>query len=109
MFARYTLIWYIISVIINFKDQATQDVFHGVSSKKALKIPGNIWIVTQRKLDMLNAARDPRDLRVPPNNRLEALKGDLKNYYSIRINDQFRLIFKWVLGNATDVQITDYH
>ena len=58
---------------------------------------------------MLNQARELRDLRVPPLNHLESLKGDLKGYWSIRVNDQWRIIFKWSDGNACDVEITDYH
>ena len=96
-------------MIVNFKDQATEDVFNGVSSKKALKIPQSIWVATQRKLDMLNAAHDLKDLLAPPSNRLEVLKGDLRGFHSIRVNDQYRILFKWSDGNATDVQINDYH
>ena len=58
---------------------------------------------------MLNQARELRDLRVPPSNHLEPLKGDLKGYWSIRVNDQWRIIFKWSDGNARDAEITDYH
>ena len=96
-------------MIKGFKDQATEDVFNGISSKKSLKIPQVIWRIAQRKLDILNAAHDLRDLSVLPNNRLELLKGNWKGFHSIRINDQFRVIFKWASGNAEDVQIVDYH
>ena len=96
-------------MIISFRDEATEDLFHGIRSKKVLRIPHAIWTVAQRKLDMLNVAHDLTDLRVPPNNRLEALKGNLKNFHSIRINDQFRIIFKWTDGNSAEVQIMDYH
>ena len=65
--------------------------------------------VARRKLRMLNAAREINDLRVPPGNRLEALKGDLKGYHSIRINQQWRIIFKWEAGNCQEVEIVDYH
>ena len=65
--------------------------------------------VAARKLDMIDAAAELADLRVPPNNKLEALKGNLKGYYSIRINDQWRIVFKWINNNAYDVQICDYH
>jgi len=58
---------------------------------------------------MLNQARELRDLRVPPSNHLESLKGDLKGYWSVRVNDQWRIIFKWSDGNARDVEVTDYH
>ena len=63
----------------------------------------------KRKLDMLNAAAKLDDLKIPPSNRLEKLEGNLKGFYSVRINDQWRLIFRWVEGNAQDVQVTDYH
>ena len=96
-------------MITDFKGQATADVFHGVISKKALKIPRGLWPVARRKLDMLNAANDLRDLRIPPANRLEELKGSLKGFHSIRINDQYRILFRWLRQNVADVQIIDYH
>ena len=96
-------------MILDFADQATEDLFHGLNSKHARRIPQEVWQVAVRKLDMLNAAIDLRDLRVPPSNRLEVLKGTLAGYQSIRINDQYRIVFRWSDGNAVDVQITDYH
>ena len=96
-------------MIINFKSQATQDIYDGISSKEARKIPLTIWKVAQRKLDMINAALNITDLRVPPGNRLEALKGDLEGFHSVRINDQYRIIFRFKDSNAYDVEITDYH
>ena len=96
-------------MITSFRDQATEDIFNGTSSTKALKIPLAIWPAAERKLDMLNAAHALMDLRVPPGNRLEALKGNLKDFYSVRINSQYRIIFKWSDGNAGEVQIVDYH
>ena len=96
-------------MIINFKSQATQDIYDGISSKEARKIPLTIWKVAQRKLDMINAALNITDLRVPPGNRLEALKGDLERFHSVRINDQYRIIFRFKDSNAYDVEITDYH
>lgn len=65
--------------------------------------------IARRKLDLVGAAADIRDLTIPPGNRLEKLRGDLSGYYSIRVNDQFRVIFRFAAGNASDVQITDYH
>ncbi len=62
-----------------------------------------------RKLDVLNAAHSLQDMRSPPGNRLEALRGDLQGYYSVRINNQWRLIFQWEDGNASEVRIVDYH
>ena len=96
-------------MITSFKDQAAEDIFHGLSSKKSLKIPKILWRIASRKLDMLHTAHDLTDLRVPPGNHLELLKGDLEGFWSIRINDQFRIVFKWASGNASEVQIMDYH
>jgi toxin HigB-1 len=96
-------------MIQNFRDRATEDLFNGIESKAARTIPRVVWPVAVRKLDLLNAAHDLRDLRVPPGNRLEALKGKRMGYHSIRINDQFRLVFRWVNDHALDVLITDYH
>ncbi len=96
-------------MILNFADKTTEDLYDGVDSKAARQIPQTVWTVAIRKLDMLNAASDLRDLRVPPANRLEALKGKWSGYHSIRINDQYRIVFRWIDGNAKDVLITDYH
>jgi proteic killer suppression protein len=96
-------------MIRSFRDRGTEDFFHGVSSKAARRLPQNLWKVAHRKLDMVNAAHALNDLAVPPANRLEALKGDLKGHHSIRINDQYRVVFKWLDGNAYDVRIEDYH
>ncbi|ASG68930.1 plasmid maintenance system killer protein [Francisella halioticida] len=96
-------------MIINFASQSANDIYNGVSSKHARKIPNTIYKTAIRKLDMVNAAKVIEDLRIPPNNRLEQLKGNLKEYHSIRINDQYRVIFKWKDNNAYDVDIVDYH
>jgi proteic killer suppression protein len=96
-------------VILNFADKTTEDIFNGLDSKSARRIPQIVWPVAGRKLDMINAASDLRDLRIPPANRLEALKGKWSGYYSVRINEQFRIVFQWIDGNAKNVQITDYH
>ncbi len=96
-------------MIINFFDQTSEDIFNGVDSKQARRIPLTIWKIAVRKLDLLNAAHDLRDLRVPLSNRLEVLKGEYKGKYSIRINDQYRIIFEWSEENAKNVQIIDYH
>jgi proteic killer suppression protein len=96
-------------VILDFADKTTEDIYDGVDSKAARRIPQGVWTAAVRKLDMLNAASDLRDLRVPPANRLEALKGRWSGYHSIRINDQYRIVFRWIEGNAKDVLITDYH
>lgn len=96
-------------VIASFDDQATEDVFHGRNTKAARSIPQRIWDVARRKLDMINAAHAVEDLRVPPNNRLEALKGDLAGFFSIRVNDQYRIVFEFSDGQASKVRVTDYH
>ena len=96
-------------MILNFADKTTEDIFNGLDSKSARRIPQTLWTVAARKLDILNAAADLRDLRIPPANRLEALKGRWSGYHSIRINEQYRIVFQWTDGNAKDVEITDYH
>ncbi|OGX34629.1 MAG: plasmid maintenance system killer protein [Omnitrophica WOR_2 bacterium RIFCSPHIGHO2_02_FULL_52_10] len=96
-------------MIIKFKSQATQDIYDGINSKQARAIPLPVWKVAQRKLDMINAAVNLSDLKVPPGNRLEALKGDLEGFHSVRINDQYRILFRFKDSNAYDVEITDYH
>lgn len=96
-------------MIASFRDETTEDIFHGSNTKAARRIPAILWKIARRKLDMLNAAHELRDLMAPPANRLEALHGGLAGRHSIRINDQFRIVFRWVDGNTRDVQITDYH
>ena len=96
-------------MITSFGDKGTSDLFHGISSRRASKIPDQIHELALYKLDVLNAAQVLDDLRSPPGNRLEPLKGELKGFYSIRINSQWRIIFRWAEGGATDVQIVDYH
>ncbi len=96
-------------MITDFADAATEDVFNGDDTKAARSLPRDLWSVIRRKLDMLNAATTLLDLRVPPNDRLEALKGNLKGKHSIRVNDKYRVVFKWKDGQASAVQVTDYH
>ena len=96
-------------MIQSFETHSTEDLFNGVDSKAARMIPQTVWPTAVRKLDLLNAAHDLRDLRVPPGNRLEPLKGRLAGFHSIRVNDQFRIVFQWKDGNAHKVFITDYH
>jgi proteic killer suppression protein len=95
-------------VILSFGDKTTEDLFNGVGSKSTRTFQAILKVV-RRKLDMVNAASRLDDLMSPPNNRLELLKGDLRGFYSIRINDQYRIIFKWRNGNAHEVRIKDYH
>lgn len=97
-------------MIQSFTDQGTQHVFDAVNSRKASKAcPTEIWAVARRKLDQLNQAEALDDLRVPPRNRLEALKGNRKGQHSIRINDRLRICFRWTSAGPEDVEIVDYH
>jgi proteic killer suppression protein len=96
-------------MIMGFGDEATEDIFHGENTKAARHLPMSIWKTACRKLDMINAAHELRDLMAPPGNRLEALRGNWAGKHSIRINDQFRIVFRWKEGNAHEVRVTDYH
>lgn len=94
---------------MGFGSRATRGIWDGENTSAAREFSREIWGATQRKLDMIHAAHELIDLRVPPGNRLEKLKGTLKDFYSIRINGQFRVIFKWTQGAAEEVEIVDYH
>jgi proteic killer suppression protein len=97
-------------MIATFVDAATEDVFDGRDSRRARAVcPSALWRVARRKLDLINRASDLRDLAVPPGNRLERLKGDRADRWSVRINEQYRICFTWEEGYAYDVEITDYH
>jgi proteic killer suppression protein len=96
-------------MIISFGDKITEDVYNGVFTKDSRKIPHTILSVTHRKLDLINASQCVEDLKAPPGNRLEPLRGNFSGFHSIRINDQYRIIFKMIGSNAGEVQITDYH
>ena len=96
-------------MITGFGNPLAEDLFHGLVTKAVRSFPAELRRSAERKLQYLNAAKTLTDLRVPPGNRLEALKGDLRGYHSIRINDQWRVVFRWEGCNAEDVQIVDYH
>ena len=96
-------------MIINFADKGTEDLFNGFDTKAARRIPQKIWKAAILRLDAMDGAKLLQDLKFPPGNRLEALKGNLSGFHSIRINDQFRIIFRWLDGDIHDVEITDYH
>ena len=93
-------------MIQSFRDKETEKIFNRQFSAK---LPKNIQGIARKKLVILDAAVDLNDLRVPPGNRLEALIGNRKGQHSIRINDQWRICFKWRNGSAYEVEITDYH
>ena len=97
-------------MIQSFKNKGTEDIFNGKNSKEARKLcPRSIWNIAARKLDQLDSVIFLDELRVPPGNMLEALKGKRKGEHSIRINDQYRICFKWSETGPDSVEITDYH
>jgi proteic killer suppression protein len=96
-------------MIVSFGDRATEDLYHNRPTSTARRFPRDIVAVSLVKMDMLNGAAAVQDLRSPPGNRLKSLKGDLSGYHSIRVNDQWRLVFRWEGNNAHEVRLTDYH
>lgn len=96
--------------IVSFADRGTEHIYEGSDSKQARRIcPLELWPVARRKLDMIANAADLRDLRVPPGNRLEELRGSRAGQHSIRLNDQYRICFVWSDIGAASIEITDYH
>lgn len=93
-------------MILSFADRETERIWAGDVSRR---LPITIQSIARRKLRMINNARGLDDLRVPPANRLEALKGDMKGQHSIRVNDQWRICFRWSNAGVSAVQIVDYH
>lgn len=93
-------------MITSFSSKDTEKIWVG---ERIGKLPQEIQLIGRRKLRMLNNAQNLADLRVPPSNRLEKLSENMKDFYSIRINDQWRIVFKWTDGNASEVRIMDYH
>ncbi len=97
-------------MIKTFITIATEDIYNGKATKAAMRAcPKKIWKIATRKLDQLDSILSLDELRVPPGNRLEALSGQRKGQFSIRINDQFRICFKWSETGPVDVEINDYH
>lgn len=97
-------------MIKSFGDRESQDIYDGRRSKRAIKrLSPILWRIAHRKFEMFNAAAILEDLKIPPSNRLELLRGNFKGYYSIRINDQWRIIFRWEKCHAENVTIIDYH
>jgi proteic killer suppression protein len=93
----------------SFGDRLADDLFHDRVSKAVRHFPTELRRAARRKLQYLHEAEEINDLHAPPGNRLEALKGRWKGFFSIRINDQWRILFRWRNGNASDVRIIDYH
>lgn len=96
-------------MILSFGNKVTEALYNGLDTKGVRYLPHDVIQKTLNKLDVLNGAHGLLDLRSPPGNRLEALRGDLSGFYSIRVNNQWRIIFRWQDGNAYEVQLTDYH
>jgi toxin HigB-1 len=93
-------------MILSFGTKETERIWQG---EQVTKLPLEVQKIGRRKLRMLHNSQNINDLRVPPANRLEKLAGNLRDFYSIRINDQWRIIFQWEAGQATEVEIIDYH
>jgi proteic killer suppression protein len=96
-------------VIHSFRNATAVDLFRERNTREARRIPRDLWRVVQRKLKLLDAAARLDDLLVPSGNRLEALKGRQTGRYSIRVNDQYRVTFRWENGHAYEVSVEDYH
>ena len=96
-------------MIQSFADPTTADLFRERPTKEARRIPKELWRVVQRKLKMLDVAQRLSDLRAPPGNRLEALKGKQRGRHSVRVNDQYRVTFRWEGNHAYEVCCEDYH
>lgn len=97
-------------MIVCFRTQGTEDIFNGENTKEARKTcPRFLWKIAARKLDQLDSAAMLNELRIPPANKLERLKGDREGQHSIRINEQFRICFLWTSSGPTEIEIVDYH
>lgn len=96
-------------MIVSFASRQAADLYHGVSGKRSRRVPGELRAKTRRLLDQLNAAPSVEFMRIPPGNRLEKLSGELKGFWSVRINEQWRVIFRWQGDDAYDIDIVDYH
>ena len=96
-------------MIVSFANKLAEDLFEDRSTKATRSFPNELLRVARRKVLYLHEAAELSDLKVPPGNKLEALKGDLTGFHSIRINDQWRVVFRWNKGNAEEVSVVDYH
>lgn len=96
-------------MIRTLADETTQDIWNGRNTKAARRIPRDLWPVVRRKLDQIDAVTRLDALKVPPGNRLHALTGDLRGWHAVRVNDQYRIVFRFEGADAFDVRCTDYH
>jgi toxin HigB-1 len=99
----------VLEVIRTLADDTTRDIWNGVNSKAARRIPRDLWSIVQRKLDQIDSVTKLDDLKVPPGNRLHALVDDLAGFHAIRVNDQYRIIFRFEGPDSYDVRCADYH
>ena len=97
-------------MIQSFSDEACEDIFNGRNTKAARAVcPQSVWKIAVRKLDQLDSVERLDDLRIPPGNKLESLTGDRRGQHSIRINDQYRICFRWTANGPAEVEVVDYH
>jgi proteic killer suppression protein len=96
-------------MIQSFADTTTADIFRERNTKAARQVPKDLWRIAQRKLKMIDVAARVDDLESPPGNRLKPLKGQMKGRYSIRLNEQYRITFRWEKAHAFEVAVEDYH
>jgi len=97
-------------MIVSFADTASEDLFNGRSTKAIRRVlPQTLWKVAGKRLDQLDSAVQLEDLKVPPGNRLEALKGNRKGQFSVRINEQYRICFRWTEQGPADIEVVNYH
>ncbi len=96
-------------MIQSFADETTADLFRERNTRAARRVPADIWRIVQRKLKAIDVAARLDDLKIPAGNRLEALKGGQAGRYSVRVNDQYRVTFRWEQGHAYEVRVEDYH
>ena len=96
-------------MIRTLADDTTRYIWNGVNSKAARRIPRDLWVIVCRKLDQIDAVTRLHDLKLPPGNRLHALAGDRRGFQAIRVNDQYRIVFRFEGADAFDVRCTDYH
>jgi len=96
-------------MIRTLADDTTRDIWNGINSKAARRIPRDLWPIVRRKLDQIDAVRKLDALKVPPGNRLHALDGGRKGQHAVRVNDQYRIVFRFEGSDAFDVRCTDYH
>ena len=96
-------------MIVSFGDRGTEDLYHGRRSARMRRLPAEIRSTAIRKLDMIRAARGLSDVRSPPGNRIETLKGRLAGFHGVRVNDRWRVVFRWAADGAHEISRSDYH